>query len=475
MSQKSRYDAVIVGSGPNGLSAGIALAQQGCSVLILEAAQTTGGGVRSEELTLPGFVHDSCASLFPLTLVSPFLSNLPLEKFGLEWVHSPVVLAHPLPGGRAMIVDRSLECTVERLATDRSNYLRLLQPILADWEQFSKDLLCPLPLPPRSPLTFLGFSVNAIQPATFLARRIFKSGEGRAMFAGMAGHSMLPLEHIASGAFGIVLSATAHAVGWPFPKGGARSLSQAMIAYFHSLGGEIVNGFKVEKLDQLPEYRTALFDVAPQGLLSILGEELPSGYRRALRRFRYGPGVCKVDFALDAPVPWACEEAALAATLHLGGSIEEIAAAERAVARGEHPQEPFVIVAQTSLFDPSRAPAGQHTLWAYSHVPNGSKRDISAQIESQIERFAPGFKQHILAKHVRTAVDMEAYDSNYVGGDINTGVQDIFQQFTRPVLRLNPYSTPIDNIFICSSATPPGGGVHGMCGYYAAQAALKRL
>jgi phytoene dehydrogenase-like protein len=475
MFQKDRYDAVIIGSGPNGLCAGIALAQQGCSVLILEADQTAGGGVRSEALTLPGFVHDPCAALFPMTRVSPFIKGLPLEKFGLEWLSSPHVLAHPLSSGKAVLVDHSLDCTAEGLGRDGPAYRRMMQPLLRDWERFSHDLLSPLPLPPRAPLTYLGFSLKALQPAVMLAKGSFKTRAARAMFAGLAGHSMLPLERIASGAFGIVIGATAHAAGWPFPKGGAGALSQAMIAYFQSLGGELLTGFKVDRPEQLPEFRAALFDVAPKNLLGIFGERLPASYRRTLSRYRYGPGVCKVDYALDGPVPWAAEEAQQAATLHLGDSLEEIALAEAQVARGLFPEKPYVLVAQTSRFDPSRAPAGKQTLWAYCHVPNGSNRDVSPLIEAQIERYAPGFKQLILAKHVRTASEMEAYNPNYVGGDINTGMQDIFQQFTRPAPRLSPYTTPIPNIYLCSSATPPGGGAHGMCGYHAAQAALKRL
>ena len=473
--QKSRYDAVIIGSGPNGLSAGIALAQQGCSVLIVEAAETPGGGIRSDELTLPGFVHDPCASLFPLTRASPFLSTLPLEQYGLEWIHSPGVLAHPFDDGTAIVVDRSLDCTVERLGIDGAAYRRLIQYLLDDWDRFAHDLLGPFPFPPQSPITFMRFSLQALRSAIGLSQSLFSGKKARALFAGMAGHSILPLEKLTSGAFGIVISATAHSVGWPFPKRGAGALSQALVDYFRFLGGELVTGCLIERVDQLPEFRVALFDVAPRAFLDIMGDRLPAYYRRTLSRFRYGPGVCKVDFALDGPVPWIAQEAQQAATLHLGGSMEEIALSEAQIAAGKHPEKPYVLVAQTSLFDPSRAPQGMHTLWAYCHVPHGSSVDMAPRIESQIERFAPGFKHRILARSIRTAVDMERYNPNYVGGDINTGIQDLFQLFTRPAPRINPYSTPIKNVFLCSSATPPGGGVHGMSGFHAAMAALRGL
>jgi phytoene dehydrogenase-like protein len=475
MFKKSRYDAVIVGSGPNGLSAGIALAQQGCSVLIVEAADVPGGGVRSDELTLPGFINDPCASLFPLTRTSPFLSNLPLEKYGLEWIHSPGVLAHPFDDGTALVVDRSLDCTVDRLEIDGAAYRRLIQFLLDDWGRFAHDLLGPFPFPPQTPITYMRFSLNALRSAAGLSKSLFSGQKARALFAGMAGHSILPLEKLTSGAFGIVISATAHSVGWPFPKKGAGALSQALVDHFRFLDGELVTGCLIEHMDQLPEFRVALFDVSPRSFLDIMGDRLPALYRRTLSRFRYGPGVCKVDYALDGPVPWIAEDSFQAATLHLGGTMEEIALSEKLVAEGKHPEKPYVLVAQTSLFDPTRAPHGKHTLWAYCHVPQSSSVDMTPRIEAQIERFAPGFTRLILARSVRTAVDMERYNPNYVGGDINTGIQDLFQLFTRPAPRVNPYSTPIKNVFLCSSATPPGGGVHGMSGYHAAQAALRRL
>jgi phytoene dehydrogenase-like protein len=475
MFQRSAYDAVVVGSGPNGLCAGIALAQAGCSVLMVEARDTPGGGVRSAELTLPGFVHDHCASIFPLSVASPFIRSLPLEQYGLEWVYPPLDVAHPLDDGSAVGVERSLDATAEGLGHDGRAYRRLLKPLLGDWDGFVHDLLGPLPLPPRRLMTYARFSLHALQTAQGLARRQFRSERARAVFAGMAGHSQLALDTLASASFGIVISALAHAVGWPFPRGGAQALSHALAAHFASLGGELVVSFPVQRLEQLPPFRVALFDVAPRHLLKIVGERLPGSYRRQLAHYRYGAGVFKVDYALDGPIPWQAEACRRSATVHLGGTLEEIAAAERMVAHGQHPQKPYVLLAQHTLFDSCRAPQGQHTAWAYCHVPNGSTQDMAARIDAQIERFAPGFQKHILARNSLTTQDMEAYNPNYVGGDINTGVQDLFQLFTRPAVRLDPYSTPLKNIFICSSATPPGGGVHGMCGYYAAQSALKHI
>ncbi len=475
MFQRSAYDAIVVGSGPNGFSAAITLVQAGLTVAIVEAQNTIGGGVRSDELTLPGFIHDPCAAIFPLSRASPFLNSLPLEKYGLEWVYSPAVLAHPLDGENAVLVDRSLEVTAGRLGADADAYQNLLQPVLRDWERFTADLLGPLPIPPKAPFTYLGFAAKAVLPADLLARKFFRGEAARALFAGMAGHSMLALESFASGAFGLVLSLLSHAVGMPFPRGGAQALSRALAAHFEALGGEIVTGFTVEHLEDLPAYRAVLLDVAPRNLVRIVGDRLPNGYRRQLERYRYGVGVCKVDYALSEPVPWLAEECRQAATLHLGGTLEEIAAAERQVIQGQHPEKPYVLVAQHTLFDPFRAPQGKHTLWAYCHTPNNSCQDVSDKIEAQIERYAPGFKECILARHVRTAHEMETYNPNYVGGDINNGVQDLFQMFTRPSLHLNPYITPLKEVYICSSATPPGGGVHGMCGYYAAQAALQRV
>lgn len=471
----NHYDAVVVGSGPNGLAAAITFARQGFSVLVLEGSDTVGGGIRSAELTLPGFVHDPCAAILPLTIASPFFNTLPLDEHGLEWVYPAAELAHPLDDGSAMVVTRSLEATGESLGEDGEAYGALMGSLVDEWEDIIEDLLGPAPLPPKHLLTMTGFGLLAIQPAARIAKRYFKGRRGRALFAGMAAHSMMKLESMATGAFGLMLGMLAHAVGWPMARGGSQQLADALGSYLESLGGEIATGKMVTSMDELPPAKAVLFDLAPKGVLEIAGERLPKRYRRQLENYRYGPGVCKVDWALDGPIPWKAPEVASAATVHLGGTMEEIAASERGVWHGEHSRSPYVLLAQQSLFDPSRAPSGKHTAWAYCHVPNGSQRDVSAEIEAQVERFAPGFRDLILARHVRTAEQMESYNPNYVGGDINTGVQDLRQLFTRPAPRINPYSTPIKGVYLCSSSTPPGGGVHGMCGYYAAQSAIKDL
>jgi phytoene dehydrogenase-like protein len=466
------YDAVIVGAGPNGLAAAITLARAGRSVIVLEAKETVGGGTRSAELTLPGFMHDVCSAVHPLAVGSPFLRSLPLQQFGLEWIYPPASLAHPLADGTAVIVQRSIEATGETLGVDAVAYRRLMKPLAAEWDKLAREFLGPLRFP-HYPLTLLRFGPRALLPAATLARLAFRGERARAVFAGMACHSIMPLEQITTAAFGLVLGITAHAVGWPIPKGGSQAIANALAAYLKSLGGEIVTGCEVERLDQLPPHRAVLFDVTPRQLDRIAGERLPPSYRRKLQGFRHGPGVFKMDFALDGPIPWKAQECAQAATVHLGGTLEEIAAAERAVWRGEHPDRPFVLLAQQSLFDAARAPEGKHTVWAYCHVPNGSTCDMSERIITQIERFAPGFRDRILARATRTSLEMERYNPNYVGGDINGGVQDWRQLFTRPVARLNPYTTPTKGIYLCSSSTPPGGGVHGMCGYFAAKAVLQ--
>jgi phytoene dehydrogenase-like protein len=469
------HDAVVVGSGPNGLSAAIYLAQAGHSVLVIEGKDHIGGGVRSAEITLPGFVHDVCSAIFPLSLASPFLRTLPLQKYGLEWVYPPVELAHPLDNGRAVLVQRSIEATAQALGEDADAYRVLMRSVVDDWRDLVEDLLGPAPLPPKHPLALTGFGLLAIRPASNLAKSYFKSEEGRALFAGMAGHAIQRLESLGTGAYGILLGMLAHAVGWPLARGGSQKVVNAMAAYLRELGGEITTGSMVNSIDELPPAQAYLLDLTPKGILKIIGDRLPSMYRRQLEGFRYGPGVCKVDWALDGQIPWTSSDVARAGTVHLGGTLEEIAAAERVVWRGDHPDKPYVLLAQQSLFDPSRAPDGKQTAWAYCHVPNGSNRDVSSQIEAQVERFAPGFREQILARHVHTADQMEVYNPNYVGGDINGGIQDLRQLYTRPVPRLNPYSTPLKGVYICSSSTPPGGGVHGMCGYHAARAALKDL
>jgi len=479
------YDAIVVGSGPNGLAAAIMLARAGRSVRVYEARETVGGGTRSAELTLPGFVHDVCSAIHPLGLASPFLRTLPLAQFGVEWIHPPAPLAHPLDDGTAVLLERSLEATSATLGPDGAAYRRVMGLILDEWEHILYEFLGPL-RPPRHPLAMTGFGLLAIQSARGLAQRAFRGERARALFAGMAAHAIQPLERPPTAAFGLMLGMLGHAVGWPMAKGGSQTIADALACYLRSLGGEIVTGQAVGSVDALPPAKAVLFDVTPRQLLSIAGHRLPDGYRRQLERYRYGPGVFKMDWALDGPIPWKAAECARAATVHLGGTLDEIAASERAVWRGEPPEKPYVLLAQHTLFDPTRAPEGKHTAWAYCHVPNGSTFDMTARIENQIERFAPGFRDRILARSARSAPDMERYNPNYVGGDINGGVQDFWQLYTRPALRLVPYSIPTrrdvplpkgdlrpERLYLCSSSTPPGGGVHGMCGYFAAQAALR--
>ncbi len=468
------YDAVIVGSGPNGLAAAIVLAQNGHSVLVIEAQDTIGGGTRTTELTLPGFWHDVCSAIHPLGVASPFFRSLPLAEYGLEWVYPPVAVAHPLDDGPAVLVTPSIEDTAQGLGLDQTAYRKLVEPLVKNWEKFTLDLLGPFPIPPKYPLLDLAFGIKAIRSARGLAESHFKSERARAVLAGMAGHAIMPLEKPITAAFSLMMFMLSHAVGWPLARGGSIRTTEAMAAYLHSLGGQIQTGWEIESLDALPRSRTVFLNISPRAVLRLAGKLLPAGYQRQLERYRYGPAVFKVDWALDGPIPWKDSAILRSATVHIGGTLEEIAESERAVWRGEHLNQPFVILAQQSLFDDSRAPQGKHTAWAYCHVPNGSTVDMTTQIEAQVERFAPGFRDLILARSTRNPVQMEAYNPNYVGGDINVGVQDLRQFFTRPTLSLVPYATPLKGVYICSSATPPGGGVHGMCGYHAARVALRR-
>ncbi len=467
------YDALVVGSGPNGLAAAITLAQQGLKVALLEAKETTGGGMRSAELTLPGFQHDVCSAVHPFAVGSPFFRTLPLEKHGLEWIEPDAPLAHPLDEG-AVVLERSLKATCRGLGADAATYQRLVEPFVKRWQDLTAEFLGPLLHVPRHPLLLARFGVPALPPATLLGRA-FRGEAARALFGGLAAHSVLPLEALGTSAFALLFAALGHAVGWPFPRGGAQSLADALTAHFCALGGEVHTGVYVRRLHDLPEAKAVLFDLGPKQLLEIAGEKLPPGYRRALERFRYGAGVFKVDYALDGPVPWKDEACLRAGTLHLGGTLEEIALSEREWAQGRIPARPYVLVAQQSLFDPSRAPEGKHTLWAYCHVPNGSAADMTEAIEAQLERFAPGFKNRVLARHTMSAPDMERYNPNYVGGDVNGGAANLKQLVKRPVLRPQPYRTPLKGVYLCSASTPPGGGVHGMCGYHAAKAALREV
>jgi phytoene dehydrogenase-like protein len=470
----STYDAVVVGAGPNGLAAAVELARNGRSVAVLEAEETIGGGTRSAEITLPGFVHDLGSAIHPLGYASPFFKTLPLEEHGLEWVHPPAPLAHPFDDGTAAVLERSVEETAAALGPDARAYERLMRGIAEDTDKIAAYFVGS-PRLIRHPLALATSGLRALRSARNLAENVFEGERARGLFAGNAAHSFLPLGKSPSAMFGLLLGTLGHAFGWPFPKGGSQRIADALASYLRSLGGEIFTGFRVRSVDEVPHTRTVLFDVTPRQLLDIAGEHFTERYQNALKSYRYGPGVCKVDFALDGPIPWKAEECLRAGTVHLGGTLDEISAGEAAVWRNEHPERPFVLLAQQSLFDPTRAPNDKHTVWAYCHVPNGSTFDMSGRIESQIERFAPGFRDRILAKNAMGPADLERINANLVGGDINGGVMDLRQLFTRPMPRPNPYSTPAKGLFICSSSTPPGGGVHGMCGYLAARAALRYL
>lgn len=469
----TEYDALIIGSGPNGLAAAITLAQEGGKVLVLEAKDTIGGGTRTAEITLPGFLHDVCSAIHPFGIASPFFRRLPLEKFGVEWIFPPTALAHPLDDKRVAILTGSIEQSAESLGSDARAYQRLMIPLVGAWEKILDDILGPFPIPPRHPISFARFGFSAVRSVRRLVQELFKDQLAKALIAGLAGHGMLPLEEVTTSAVALVLGMLAHAVGWPIARGGSQAVSGAMAGYLKSLGGDLITGQEATTLEDLPPTRTILLDVTPRQILQICGDRLPAKYRRQLNSYRYGPGVCKVDYALSEPIPWTAAVCRTAGTVHLGGTLEEISASERAVWRGEHAEKPLVLLAQPSLFDDSRAPKGQHTAWAYCHVPHGSNRDVSDRLTDQIERFAPGFRDLILEKHVYTAWGMQDYNPNYVGGDINSGIQDWRQLFTRPAARWSPYTTPLKDVYICSSSTPPGGGVHGMCGYHAARAVLK--
>lgn len=469
------YDAVVVGSGPNGLAAAITLARAGFSTLVCEANATIGGGARSAELTLPGFVHDVCSAVHPLAAGSPFFKTLPLERFRLEWVQPDIPLAHPLDDGSAACLHRDIDSTAEQLDSDSHAYRRLMRPLARNWEKLANEFLQPMLHLPRHPLALARFGIPALCPASWLAKTFFKQDPARALFAGIAAHSFLPLESIASSAFGLVLGMAGHAVGWPIPRGGSQAIANALGNCLRDLGGEIEINRRIENLNDLPKSRVILLDVSVWGFLRIAGRRLQSAYRRRLESFRNGPGIFKIDYALSEPIPWNAEACRRAGTIHLGGSIDEIATAERDVSRGKISERPFTLVAQQSLFDETRAPRGQHTLWAYRHVPFDCKIDMSDRIELQIERFAPGFRDCILARHKMSGDDLERSNRNLVGGDINGGAANLAQLIARPILSPKPYRTPLDGVYLCSASTPPGGGVHGMCGYHAARLALREI
>ncbi len=469
---KAKFDAVVVGSGPNGLAAAVTIAREGHSVIVYEAKETIGGGTRSAELTLPGFTHDVCSAIHALGVSSSFFRELPLADHGLEWVQPEIPLAHPFDDGTAAVLHRSISETGDTLEEDGPRYKAFMEPLVKDWENILADFMGPLRLP-RHPVSATRFGLRALRSAAGLAKGVFKGQKAQGLIAGLAGHAILPLETLGSAASVLILGAVGHGAGWPLARGGSQQIANALASYLQSLGGEIITATPITSLSQLPSARAVLMDTGPRQLIDIAGDRLPTGYRKRLHRYRYGPGVFKVDWALDGPIPWIAEACRKAGTVHLGGRLEEIAASEREVWGGKHPKRPYVLVTQQSLFDSSRAPEGKHTCWAYCHVPHGSTEDMRDIIADQIERFAPGFRDLILAERCRNTAEMEEYNPNYIGGDIIGGVQDLRQQFTRPLPRLIPYSTPVKGLYLCSSSTPPGGGVHGMCGHHAARAVLR--
>jgi phytoene dehydrogenase-like protein len=471
--KKADYDAVVIGSGPNGLAAAITLQQKGLSVLIIEGKDVIGGGLRSAELTLPGFVHDVCSAIHPLAIGSPFFQTLPLDQHGLAYIVPGIAAAHPFDDGTAAAVYTSVHKTAKLFGLDEQAYLDLMEPIVNEWPGIAADVLGPLRFP-KKPISMAKFGLKALTSATFLAKR-FKRKEARGIWAGMAAHSLQPLSNLSTSAIGLVLLLSAHRKGWPIVKGGSAEMAKALASYFVSLGGDIQTGNFVTSLAAIPSSKAVFFDVTPRQLLKIAGHRFSSIYKWQLERYRYGMGVFKVDWAIDGQINFKAEEARNAGTVHIGNTMEEIVLSEKLSASGRHPEKPYMLLAQQSLFDHSRAPKGKHTVWAYCHVPNGSVRDMTDVMEQQIERFAPGFRDQILAKHTMNTAQIEEYNPNYIGGDINGGVIDIGQIFTRPALRSSPYRTSAKGLYLCSSSTPPGGGVHGMCGYQSAKTALKDI
>jgi len=469
--EKRDYDAVIVGSGPNGLAAAILLQQNGLSVLLLEGKDKIGGGLRTEELTLPGFKHDVCSAVHPLAAGSPFFETLRLHEHGLEYIYPEVAAAHPFDNGTAAVLKKSIIETADLLGADRDAYIKLMAHLVKSWPGLAPDVLGPLTFP-KHPVDLAIFGLDALTSSTHLAKH-FKTEEAKGLLAGMAAHSIQPLTNLTTSAIALVLMANGHLKGWPVPKGGSVKIADALASYFTSIGGKIETSTYITSFDQLPSANAVLFDVTPKQLLQIAGHKFSSLYKWQLERYRYGMGVFKVDWALDDIVPFKAEGARQAGTVHIGGTLKEIAAGEQQIWEGLHPEKPFVLLAQQSLFDSTRAPEGKHTAWAYCHVPNGSNKDMTDIIEKQVERFAPGFRERIIGRHTFNTRQLENYNPNYIGGDINGGVIDIGQLFTRPVLRRSPYRTSAKGIYICSSSTPPGGGVHGMCGYHSAKRALK--
>jgi phytoene dehydrogenase-like protein len=473
LSRRAERDAIVVGAGPNGLAAAIALAREGLDVLVVEGAAKPGGGARTAELTLPGFRHDVCSAVHPLAAVSPFLASLPLHEHGLEWIDTPLPCAHPLDDRPAALLTRDPRSTAAGLGDDGPAWAGLVDPLLERWSDLLPELLEPLHRP-RHPRAMARFGLLGLRPATSIARR-FREDGARALWAGLCAHSFLPLERSPSAAVGLVLALTGHASGWSIARGGSGKITEALAAHLVTLGGEIRTGFRVSRLEELPPARAVLLNVTPRQLLSIGREKLPARYARRLERYRYGPAAFKLDYALAEPVPWTDSMCARASTVHLGGTLEEVATAERACARGEMPARPFVLFSQPTVFDAGRAPAGRHVGWAYAHVPHGWPGDATDVVEAQIERFAPGFKDLVLERVARGPRALERDNPNLVGGDINGGALDLRQLFARPTGLFDPYATPVEGLFLCSSSTPPGGGVHGMCGWHAARSVLRKV
>ncbi len=469
---KTKYDAIVVGSGPNGLAAAITLQRSGLAVLLIEGKEALGGGVRSAELTLPGFIHDVCSAVHPLGEDSPVFKQLHLEQFGLEFLKPGYAVAHPFDDGSAVAIQSSIETTAAQFGKDSDNYKRIFSPLAKEWPSIRSAFLGPLHASGYSN-TKAKFAYYALSSGSHFAKQHFHTNEARSLFAGMAAHSILPLNKLASSSIALVLNTVAHINGWPLPKGGAQQITNTLAACFKKMGGEIQAGNMVTSLKQLPSSKVVLLDVTPAQLLSIAGDHFSSLYKWQLGRYKYGAGVFKIDWALSQPVPFANVKCRSAATIHIGGTMQEIYNSEELVSKNKHADKPFVLFVQPGVVDSSRAPQGKHTAWAYCHVPNGSAIDMTDAIEKQVERFAPGFRDCILARRVMNTGDMEAYNPNYIGGDINGGAATISQLFTRPVLRLSPYRTTAKGVYVCSSSTPPGGGVHGICGYYAARRALK--
>ena len=472
---KNQYDAIVVGSGPNGLAAAITLAQERLSVLLVEGRAEPGGGVKSEELTLPGYIHDTCSAIHPLALASPFFQSLDLGAWGLKWIQPDLPLAHPLDRGEAACLHRSLDLSAQGFGPDEDRYRSTMKLFAQNSGSLIAEILQPIPHWPNHPGLLAEFGLVALQSAHRYSCRYFEQTTTRALFAGMAAHSFLSLRQTASAATGLVLNVLAHSVGWPLPGGGSGKITEALSQYFQTLGGTIQTGYWVRNIDELPKARAMLFDVSPRQLLAIAGNRFPTRYRDALTRYQYGPGVFKADYALSSPIPWTNPFCHRAGTVHVGGTLEEITASEEEVTRGVHPEKPLVLVTQPSRFDSSRAPEGKQTAWAYCHVPAGSTFDMAERIENQIERFAPGFRDCVLKRTTRTCQDLEASNPNLVGGDINGGLANLKQLIIRPILSTNPYRTPLKGVYLCSASTPPGGGVHGMCGYNAARQALKAI